>query len=468
MMVAVEDRSWGCSHGNYLTKLIVNGPTSVTYLDAGLMVDLEIPFHPGDYDLRGEVEFFCDCFQDYLRAAGDGEVQVPPPPTTISLDPSGTHTVFQNSGDVILTATVTPAAMANQLQWIADGGSQLSQTQYRVGTANIGNVTVTARVFDTQATTVVQIVSPPPPPPPPDPYDPQLVVSPTSVTRGTAATFQLQDAGSGVSVTAWWFVGDVVGRVDRDSNTSQLLWTGTIVDSGTATIRFTRNGEQYERSARITVSARNFTPDLATPQEVLHSTSWGCSDPPRMPIPVANVNGGLGKSCLEAPGDFDVGTIDDRGPNRGVKWVTRTKPTNPFRWMYRWVIHPHADDLNCAFSTQQSGSYHPINNPTGWISGVNLRNGIRRHEAGAVSSHYAMYRVAATQANPAAQVEARLAPPATSRSAFENTVINDHRNVLTTVQTNTREPQPFDVDRDEFNVRQGYVNFAPYGPGCPP
>lgn len=156
------------------------------------------------------------------------------------------------------------------------------------------------------------------------------------------------------------------------------------------------------------------------------------------------------------------------GPNGGVKWVERLNPNNLLRWQYRWVIHPDIDDLNCAFSLQQTGTYHQVNNPTGWIRGVNLRaNGIR-HEAGSVASHYVQFAAAAAVNDPGTAVEGLLAPPADSFDTFDNEINLQLGSVLSAVRNATNNPEPPGIEYYAAGNFQGFINFAPYGSGCHP
>jgi hypothetical protein len=314
------------------------------------------------------------------------------------------------------------------------------------------------------------------PPQAPTAENPALMVQPVNPVRGQYVSIGLVGLGQG-TVVSWEFQGDNIGKITRQSSPSSATWKGVLVDSGAVTVTWRRSGQTRTTSAQVSVSARNFTPPIPSAGDPVGiNTTWGCTESPSMPVPAVSGEGTLGKMCLENPGGFNTGRINDNGPNHAVNWVVQPNPQNPFRWIYRWTIHPDVDDLDCAFSRQQDGSYNPVTNQNGWISGANLRTNIRRHEAGDVESHYALYKAAATEIDPGAAMEAKVTGPNTSLPTFTTDITADFQTMLSTIQSRKAHYQsptdpgllgirPYGGVQNEAGVFQGYVNFAQY-PAC--
>jgi hypothetical protein len=191
-------------------------------------------------------------------------------------------------------------------------------------------------------------------------------------------------------------------------------------------------------------------------------------------VPVVNADGALGAYCLEPFGGVNYNVVS-AGPNVGLKWVDRFgfnfdgSATDRPRWRFRWNINPDLDDVDCAFYQQQSGSYHPTNNPTGWILGANLRANTIRHEAGSVAqSHYTNFVAANSSNDIGSAAEALLGSQDTVLTAFATQSDDKLASIRTAIGDATKNPEPFGPEFNELGERQGFTNWSNYGPGCHP
>jgi hypothetical protein len=178
----------------------------------------------------------------------------------------------------------------------------------------------------------------------------------------------------------------------------------------------------------------------------------------------------MGKFCLELLGQASMNAVAG-GPNEGIKWVEQIVANDPLRWLFRWVIHPHIENLNCAFSLQQTGTFHPVNNPNGLISGANLRTNIIRHESGPAASHHAQFAAANANSsnNPGTGIEPMLAAPSTTLNDFVAQVRDRGQTRQLAVGNAADNPEPPGANSDAAGTFQGAINFAPYVPaGCNP
>jgi hypothetical protein len=298
---------------------------------------------------------------------------------------------------------------------------------------------------------------------------PSQLQGPTSLSRGQSGTFQVINQGMN-SITNWQFVpsDSSLPTIDRSSGAGSATWSGPIVASGT--VRVTVGGQTLTRSVQI--QARDLTTPTVDPQQVsIGAPSGACQSAVfNLPVPVANGHGTMGAFCLEQLGQVIMNTVPD-GPNTGVKWVESMASGNALRWLYRWVVHPHIDNLNCGFSLQQTGTFHPVNNPNGLISGANLRANVIRHESGSSASHYAQFAAANANSsnNPGAGVEGMLAAPSVQLSAFVNQVNQELASRRDAIGSATTNPEPPGGDRDAGGNFQGFINFGPYSPAnCNP
>jgi hypothetical protein len=216
----------------------------------------------------------------------------------------------------------------------------------------------------------------------------------------------------------------------------------------------------------VQVQARDFTTPTPSAETVANGTTC-LAGTLSLPVPVINGPHTLGAFCLEHLGQFIANTVGE-GPNAGVKWVERMVADDPVRWRYRWLINPDLDDVTCPFYAQQTGTYDPVANPSGWISGANLKANAIRHESGPTASHYAQFVAANASGNPGAGVEGELGEPSLDLSEFAQMVVQKLRMLANAVEDAAKNPEPPGADRDAANTFQGYINFAPYGQGCHP
>jgi hypothetical protein len=240
------------------------------------------------------------------------------------------------------------------------------------------------------------------------------------------------------------------------------------------TVRVTVAGQPEPLSLQLQMQPRNFTTaaPAAGPPVANRSDPGTCPPNPlgpslNLPVPVVNAQFGLGQFCLEPQGGYLWNTVPADGPNAGIDWVSQIDPNDPLRWRYRWLIHPDADDLNCAFSLQQTGTYHQVNNPAGWISGPNLKTNAIRHESGMMASHYVQFVAANAVDNPGTAIESMLGSPADAPEVFPNRV-NARLTSINATVGNATKIEPPSAEFDAAGNRQGYINYAAYGPGCHP
>jgi hypothetical protein len=294
---------------------------------------------------------------------------------------------------------------------------------------------------------------------------PTLTVNSASVTRGSSVTFSIDNLGSGV-VSNWRFVSTHFGTVSRGSDSSST-WPGTIVDSGTARVRVVRNGVAYDgprQSRSVTVQPRSFA---LVPVQYAETTTNGftcqtTSGPVTVsvPVPIVNAPENLARYCLELNTGTVMSHITDGGPNHDFRYVSsRTAGSSQFVYL----INPDLKDVNCQFYLQQTGSFDPVLNPNGYISGDHLKTNAIRHEVGQTQSHNSQFATSYSDPanNPGTAIEAELAGPGTDPSAFTtqvNAILTSKHGTIATA-TNV---EPYGAEYDANYVFQGYTNYTAY------
>jgi hypothetical protein len=209
-------------------------------------------------------------------------------------------------------------------------------------------------------------------------------------------------------ITGWQYVASdaAIGTIPRSGGSGAASWSGVIVASGT--VRVTVGMQVLTRT--VQVQARDFTTPTPSAEPTQNGTTC-LAGTLSLPVPVVNGPQTLGAFCLEHLGQFIANSVGE-GPNAGVKWwVERMVADDPVRWRYRWLINPDLDDVTCPFYAQQTGTYDPVADQTGWISGANLKANAIRHESGPTASHYAQFVAANASGNPGAGVEGELGEP---------------------------------------------------------
>lgn len=297
---------------------------------------------------------------------------------------------------------------------------------------------------------------------------PILTVSPEIVTRGEFATFRVVGA-PGSAISQWKFTGDNVGGpIERVTQTNSMTWQGTIADAGVGSVRVVIAGQAYTPTKRLDVQARTtfMLPAVAATEQLENGfacvTSTGTVNV-LLPVPPTATPHALGRYCLELQALATPGRINDNGPNHDVRFVLSVENTNNTR--YRWIINPDLRNTNCQFHINQNGSYDQVGNPSGFISGANLKTNAERHERGASASHHAQYTAAMADPskNPGAGVEAIVSRGVTEIAFMSGvTAAMSIRNSAVEIATNS--PEPLDGQHTAGGQFQGHVNYASYPP----
>lgn len=286
-----------------------------------------------------------------------------------------------------------------------------------------------------------------------------LTCTPNSVTRGGSVTCSVSGQAGGSTFSNWQFKDSNNNTVSGSGSSSS--WSGVVVTSGTVSVRVSSGSGTSTPSATVTVTNRNWHTNPASPAEVLNGTFY------TMAVPPQNVgkDSGLGYS-LENTGNNPFGStfISDGGPNNGYGYYAN-QPT--FNTLFQYEINPDLENSSSTFYQAQCGNYSANTNPNGYISGSNLLTQTKRHEYNSlVESHYAFYSSSVTGANnPGDYVEARIATPGTTQSAFDSQTSDGLQNGTTGLYSKILSDsanEPFPVNYSETNVPLGNINYAPY------
>ena len=269
---------------------------------------------------------------------------------------------------------------------------------------------------------------------------------PSSVTRGANASCSISGAPSGTTFSGWKFTDTNNNVVSRSGNNNVSTWSGTMVAGGTVSVM--ANGTPL--SASITVTARNWHTNPASPTEVSNGTFF------TLPIPPQNVgiDAGLAESKWSAPYNSpSLSTLNDGGPNQGYTYFPSNFSFTAF--YYQYEISPDLENSASTFSQHQSG----IN---GVISWTNLLAQTRRHEYNSlVQSHYAFYSNSMGSNNPGDYLEQQVASPGSNLTTFINST-TEGIGVRFGAITSAFLVEPFPVNYSETGTPLGIVCYAPY------
>jgi hypothetical protein len=275
----------------------------------------------------------------------------------------------------------------------------------------------------------------------------------TSVTRGQTTTCTV-NGPSGATYSGWQF-HDSGGHTVNSSNSSSS-WSGVAVQAGTVSVTVTGSGENHNQTtvtAAITVNSRNWHTNPATATEVPNNTFWALPVPPQP----SGDDSGLGISRYAGTDNGAPGTtISDGGPNNGYYYYTSFTFS---QWLFQYEINPDLENSGSTFSQHQCGNY---NGSTGYISWSNLITQTKRHEYNsATQSHYAFYKNALSSNNLGDYIEARVAPPGTNLSSFDQTTRSTLNSDYTAITTGM-EVEPYPVNDSEVGAFLGNINYTPY------
>ncbi len=294
---------------------------------------------------------------------------------------------------------------------------------------------------------------------------------PSSVSRGSTATFTIGNRCNSAQVRDWSF-SDGTDTVNRGASNA-TSWSGTMVTSGTVRVTVQQGGSTHSLSKSITVNLRNnFAFTAVTPTKV--TNNFNCYENGTLSVPIPPVNGGrLGHTCLIQRASWTDTTIADNGPNHDFKYVTSASPSDsneahPATAVYT-LIHPDLENSASDFFKAQCGNYNAATN-TGFISGSQLLSNTRGHEMGTIRGHYKQYVDAQNnpQNNIGVGMEAVVGGPSTPLNNFRQAVIDETRRRRNTIEAAFAvEDCNGQVNRDEQCVYHGPINFAPYA-ACPP
>lgn len=226
-----------------------------------------------------------------------------------------------------------------------------------------------------------QVHRPSAPAPPPTPPVLQMF-PPGAPMRGEERVFRLQNA-SGAQITGWQFVpaDDAIGGpISRARDAGSTEWRGRLYTSGTVRVEVRKGGVNYPLSVSVQVRPRDWRSAPPQVQGDETSNSLQCADRVRTFSDAPSPAHGLGGSCPVWSWDFVATNVNDDGPNHGMRYVASA--TTLATW--RYTINRQLANPTSQFYEQQWG----VN---GWISGASLLNGMRRHEHGAINSHFALF-----------------------------------------------------------------------------
>jgi hypothetical protein len=274
----------------------------------------------------------------------------------------------------------------------------------------------------------------------------QLSCSPAQVTRGSSVTCTV----SGVTankVAGWSFAG---GGGSVSGPTSQLSWSGTMVQDGTVTENVTG---QAALQATVGVSSRSgWATSSVAPNNVPNGTLCNFVSPPS----------GSSPGCSNYIGSYAPSLLTDvtGGPNAGFAYYPSNFTINQ---QFPWHIHPDMENLQSDFALHQYGA-------CGYISAANLKSNVTNHESSSTPrGHYAQYLASLQSKNPGTYLESRVATPQANKLDFHNESRGEVAARLTAIQTDAgSETNLFGPNYNQSNGQfQGYINYPPYVP-CNP
>ena len=114
--------------------------------------------------------------------------------------------------------------------------------------------------------------------------------------------------------------------------------------------------------------------------------------------------------------------VQDKGPNDGFAFTVQVADATT----YKVIFAPDVKNTSSQFYTSQWGTYDPVTNPTGFISGASLLQGVTNHESGTNgTSHYLNYRAGlkSRRNDVMAAAEQAISPVANFDSALSGAVI---------------------------------------------
>jgi hypothetical protein len=289
---------------------------------------------------------------------------------------------------------------------------------------------------------------------------------PSSVTRGSSATFTVGNLCKTYTVQNWSFT-DGSTTVPRGSS-GAITWPGIMVQSGTVQVTVVQGGRPYPLSKAVTVTPRTtgfaFTAKPATkyPNGTFTCTTrLGTLSLVVPDTPQPGIEIGLALPCLRY--SFMFNRVPDAGPNQGYWYVLSTSDSIqgavPTDTTFAWTMSLQLDDPTSEFYKAQCGS-------GGFISGAQLQANTVAHESGSLNSHYSRY--VAAQNDPANNVgtglEAVVGPPSDTPAGFQargESVGNARQDQI--VSLAQQEPcGASDLSKDESCMSWGKVNFQPY------
>jgi hypothetical protein len=152
-----------------------------------------------------------------------------------------------------------------------------------------------------------------------------------------------------------------------------------------------------------------------------------------------------------------------------VEWIIDRNGSS--RTAFNYVLAQYLEETNGAFYLAQCGTWHPVTNPDGYISGGQLLFSDRNHEAGVVNGHYGHYVAAQNDPanNPGVLAEEMVAPPGTPDATFEASVKNALNAAIQRIYAAT-QTEPCGSHNGALNPVdcsfQGNINLPPYD-SCP-
>ena len=287
------------------------------------------------------------------------------------------------------------------------------------------------------------------------------LAGPASVTRGSTASFTLQNACPTAAISNWIWT-DGVRQVSRGGS-SAASWSGVMAASGTIRVTVVQGGRTHNVQAAVAVTPRAWAFAAKSPTQVGNGT-YRCkpSDPlltvPDPPTASGQAFGEM-QACVKAAWTYSPPLVDG-GPNQGFAYVTSVQDSTVFAW----TTTPQIDNSTSDLYRAQCGR-------DGWIGGAQLRSNTISHERGLLNSHYSRY--VAAQNSPAnnvgAGLEAMVAPPGETSPAFGTRVQTefDQRSARIVAAAQQEPCGASDVTKDENCTPHGAVNYSPYTPCSP-
>jgi hypothetical protein len=154
------DDSWGCAHWNYVNEgWLQSSSRGEGFGGGGWEGGTLLPWNgeTGPYSVSATFTLNCDCIWGNPVTIGVEETRDFSP--TLTLDPSDTYEVFQNSEGVTVAATVSNPEFNSLVSWSGEGidvGDPLSRA---VSTSEIGDFVVTATLGTQSRSTTVRVTS---------------------------------------------------------------------------------------------------------------------------------------------------------------------------------------------------------------------------------------------------------------------------------------------------------------------